>query len=171
MNDQDLDLFIELSTLLTGFNRDVFAPQIDPVGLPAQFFDLVQARTGSTFNQLLEQYGQLAGGTPVSKMTPQQQQQIGDQILGLAGSSQDPNVSATACAINKLWYLGSWYQPFDFGGFSAGSQFVVSDQAYIKGLAWLAMQSHAMGNSTWQFGYWAEPPAAPLSSFTGNSNT
>ncbi len=168
-----ISAFVQLSALLTGFNASVIAPQIDPVDLKATFFSLVGARTGPAFDALLKLYltlaAQVAPGKAVADMTPAQKTQIGNGLLGLGGATVDPQVAATAEAVMKLWYLGSWFQPFTFGAFAQDTTFgfVVSDQAYVKGLSWQAMQAHAMGNSTWTFGYWAKEPPA-LSAFTGN---
>ncbi|HXT21728.1 MAG TPA: sorbitol dehydrogenase [Thermoanaerobaculia bacterium] len=171
MSDPQRDTFVQLSALLTGFAADKLAPQLDTTDLAGTYLPLVAARTGAAFDSLLAQFSALSAGTPVSQLTAAQKQSIGEALLGLGGSSQDAAVAATALAINKLWYLGSWYQPFDYAGFTTDVVvgFVVSDQAYIKGLAWQAMQSHAMGYSPWTFGYWAASPP-PLSAFTGNAS-
>jgi hypothetical protein len=170
VNDPRIGTFVQLSALLTGFSAGVLAPQIDSTDLKSIYFPLIAERTGAAFDALLAQLGELAGGKTVAQMSTAEKQSIGEKLLGLAGNPQDPNVAATGRAIVKLWYLGSWYQPFDHAGFSTDVVvgFVVSDWAYIKGLAWQSMQSHAMGHSAWTFGYWAtEPP--PLSAFTGNA--
>ena len=160
-----MNTFVQLSSLLTGFNVDVIAPTIDSVNLKQTLFDYAQGHTGPTFDALLAEYATAADGKTVDQMTPEERQQVGEAVLG----SPDPKVSATARAINKVWYLGSWYQPFDYNGnpqdLTGGV--VVSDQAYIKGLAWQVMQSHAMGFSTFTYGYSNEGPPA-LENFTSN---
>jgi len=171
-----MDLFIQLSALVTGFSATKLAPGLDPVNLKKALFDFAQSRTGAVFDALLVAFQQSAeaeaGTIDVSSMSAEQRQAIGNRVLGLDGASQDAQVAATAQSVNKAWYLGSWYQPFDYTDgagttYEAGSQVVISSQAYIGGLAWKAMQSHAMGNSTFTFGYWAsEPPS--LEAFTGN---
>lgn len=157
-----IDGFVQMSALLTGFAAAAIAPSLDPVDLKTTLFRAAQKGAGAAFDRLLAQYSQLSGGKPVSQMTPAERQAIGDQLLGLDGHDQDPAVAATARSVMRLWYLGYWY-PIDG---SAGES-VVSDQAYIRGLAWKSMQSHAMGFSTLSYGYWAETPP-PLSAFTGN---
>lgn len=161
--------FVQLSALLTGFSADILAPEIDPIDLKRSYLPLIQQRTGDAFTQLLANFEQLSGGVPVNRLTSGQKQDIGEKLLGLNGNPQSPKVVATARALMRLWYLGSWYQPFNFGAFTEDVTvgFVVSDQAYIKGLSWLVMQGHAMGNSTFTYGYWAHDPP-PLSDFTGN---
>lgn len=159
---QAMDDFVQMSALLTGFAAAVIAPSLDPVDLKTTLFAACQKGGGAAFDRLLAQYHALAGDTPVNKMTPEQRQSIGEQLLGLAGGTGDGETAATARSVNRLWYLGYWY-PID----GSPGEAVVSDQAYIRGLAWKAMQSHAMGFSTWTYGYWADPPP-PLTDFTGN---
>lgn len=160
---QAMNDFVQMSALLTGFAAAVIAPSLDPVDLKTTLFRAAQKGGGAAFDALLAQYGKLSGGKPVTDMTPAERQSIGNQLLGLDGQKQDPQVAATARSVNRLWYLGYWY-PID-GSFG---ETVVSDQAYIRGLAWQVMQSHAMGYSPWTYGYWTQPPP-PLSAFTGNT--
>lgn len=157
------ETFVEMSALLTGFAANTIAPPLDPVDLAGTLFETAHQGAGKELDALLAQYTQLSGGTPVKDMSPAQRQRIGNALLGLDGQSQDPRLVATAQSVMRLWYLGSWYPTA--GDDSAAA--VVSDQAYIRGLAWRAMQSHAMGYSTWTYGYWAQEPP-PLSDFTGN---
>ena len=167
MSDPRMDDFVQMSALLTGFTASVLAPQIDPVDLKTVLFDFTQQRSGKAFDELLAQYAKLSGGKPVAEMSPAERQSIGGSLLGLTdGHSDGRDTALTAQAVMKAWYLGYLYQPFDFESYPAGEQTVISDQAYIHGLAWQSMQSKAMGYSTLTFGYWASPPAA-LDDFTG----
>jgi|GEM_PF-420776 len=161
-HDAAVDTFVQMSALLTGFAADAIAPGLDPVDLKATLFATAQNGAGTDFDELLAQYAKLSGGKPVSEMTPEERTSIGNQLLGLDGEEQDPDRAKTAESVMRLWYLGYWY-PID--GSDPGGE-VASDQAYIRGLSWKSMQSHAMGYSTWQYGYWADPPP-PLSDFTG----
>ena len=162
--DAAIDDFVQMSALLTGFAADAIAPSLDPVNLAATLFATARKGAGGSFDALLAQYAELSGGKPVSQMTAAERRSIGDQLLGLGGAEQPDDRVATAQSIIRLWYLGYWY-PID-GGDPGGS--VASDQAYVRGLAWKSMQSHAMGYSTWSYGYWADPPP-PLSAFTGRT--
>lgn len=159
-----MDAFVQMSALLTGFAADAIAPSLDPVNLKATLFATARQGGGAAFDALLAQYGELSGGKPVSEMSAAERQSIGEQLLGLAGHEQPEDRVKTAQSILRLWYLGYWY-PIDD---SDPGGVVASDQAYIRGLSWKAMQSHAMGYSTWSYGYWAAPPP-PLSDFTGRS--
>ena len=159
---KSMDDFVQMSALLTGFAAAAIAPSLDPVNLKATLFATAQQGAGSSFDALLAQYAELSGGKPVSEMTPAERQSIGDQLLGLGGVDQPADRVETAQSVIRLWYLGYWY-PID--GSDPGGE-VASDQAYVRGLSWKSMQSHAMGYSTWSYGYWAYPPP-PLSDFTG----
>ena len=153
-----MDDFVQMSALLTGFAAAAIAPSLDPVNLKATLFATAQQGAGSSFDALLAQYAELSGGKPVSEMTPAERQSIGDQLLGLGGVDQPADRVETAQSVIRLWYLGYWY-PID--GSDPGGE-VASDQAYVRGLSWKSMQSHAMGYSTWSYGYWASPAAAAL---------
>lgn len=162
MSDQDN--FNALSVILTGFNPNIITPALDPIGLPELFFQTAQQDSPTVFNDLLSTFASL-------KSQSLGKNEIGNVIMGLEpdpATSQNIPADQTkmAQAILKLWYLGSWYPPFSKD--PDGDQTVVSDQSYIKGLAWQAMQSHAMGNSTLTFGYWDSPPKSSLKATTGN---
>ncbi len=157
-----IDDFVQMSALLTGFAADTIAPPLDPVDLKRTLFEAAQKGAGAAFDDLLALYAQLSGGTPVSEMSPEQRQSIGEQLLDPGSDPASQKRAATAQSVMRLWYLGYWY-PIEAGAFES----VVSDQAYIRGLAWQVMQSHAMGYSPWTYGYWTEEPP-PLTDFTGN---
>ena len=151
-----IDDFVQMSALLTGFAADTIAPPLDPVDLKRTLFEAAQKGAGAAFDELLALYAQLSGGTPVSEMSPEQRQSIGEQLLDPGSDPASQKRAATAQSVMRLWYLGYWY-PIEAGAFES----VVSDQAYIRGLAWQVMQSHAMGYSPWTYGYWTkEPPPA-----------
>ena len=170
MSISDQDAFNALSALLTGFNIGLIAPRVDPIGLPPLFLTTATDYSDGECANLLATFVALKAIDPALT-----DDDLGGIIMGL---SPDPttgvliaaNQTLVAQAIMKMWYLGSWYQPFEITGSKTGTQTVVSDQAYIKGLAWQSMQSHAMGNSTLTFGYWDKPPVASLQDFTGNSD-
>ena len=163
-----MDIFVQMSALLTGFAAAVIAPTLDPTDLKTTIFKAAQKNTGEALEQLLKAFASIAEsvapGKTVDQMTEAEKTEIGRTLM----QDETSQPTETARAIIKAWYLGSWYQPFDHGDRPAGSQTVMSDQAYIQGLAWKAMQSHAMGNRTWTFGYWDSPPP-PLSDFTGGN--
>lgn len=64
----------------------------------------------------------------------------------------------------KMWYVGNWYQlpPFwraNHGVSPADATKVVCAQAYVEGLVWKALGTHAGGAKEPGYGTWAEPPA------------
>jgi len=83
-------------------------------------------------------------------------QQIADALLDTSNPKPDPAV-LLARAIVTMWYLGSWYS---YNTPPPITPAVVSQNAYIEGLAWKAMQAHPMGASDFTFGYWKLPPPA-----------
>jgi hypothetical protein len=146
--------FAAMSAALTGFTPDFIAPPLDPNQLSAHLLAEIDSRAGATsVDQLLAQFTSLQSQGKTS-------QQIADALLGISPASDAPTVQL-ALRIVKLWYLGSWY-PADSQSAFAGK--VVSSQAYVSGLAWRAMQAHAMGDSPYKFGYWTSAPP-PLSEF------
>lgn len=157
-HDTQLDLFVDLSVLLTGFSRAVLAPPLDPIDLKTLYFETAKQQLGKDLEQLLGTYQHLVS------QHGEDDESIANGLLGLDGAAPNASVVAAAQAINSLWYLGSWYAP------DGSSSFVVSSQSYTGGLAWRALQSHAMGNSTSLFGEWAKEPP-PLSAFTGNARS
>ena len=142
-----VDAFAAMSAALTGFKADVIAP---PAAAPlgAHLLHVIDELAGATsIDQLLAQFIALqAQGHPA--------QDIANVMLGISPSSHAPAVQL-AQSVVKLWYLGSWYPP---GSSSAFNGDVVSSQAYISGLAWRVMQTHAMGDSPFVFGDWTSPP-------------
>ena len=147
--------FAAMSAALTGFKPDFIAPKLDPNQLNAHLLHHADELAGATsVDQLLEQFTALQAQGQTS-------QQIADVMLGISPSSSAPAV-LLARSIVKLWYLGSWYPPD--GSTSAFNGNVVSSQAYTSGLAWRVMQTHAMGDSPFKFGYWTSAPPS-LSEF------
>ncbi|OLC40391.1 MAG: hypothetical protein AUH43_26525 [Acidobacteria bacterium 13_1_40CM_65_14] len=140
--------FAAMSAALTGFKPDFIAPPVDPNQLHAHLLHHIDELAGTTsVDQLLAQF-------TVLQAHGQTSQQIADVMLGISPSSHAP-AAQLAQSIVKLWYLGSWYPP---GSTSAFDGNVVSSQAYVGGLAWRAMQAHAMGDSPFKFGDWTSAP-------------
>lgn len=166
MSTSPMDDFVQMSALLTGFAADTIAPSLDPVDLKKTLFEAAEKGAGAAFDDLLALYAKLdqevAGGKLVKDMTPEERRSIGEQLLDPGSDPASQARAATARSVMRLWYLGYWY-PIEEGAFES----VVSDQAYIRGLAWQVMQSHAMGYSPWTYGYWTKEPP-PLADFTGN---
>jgi hypothetical protein len=138
--------FANMSAVLTGFTTDVVNPLFDPLQLVPTYLATADAKAGAALvDALTQQFLSLTAGGATK-------QQIADTMLD-TGNTAPGNQALLARAIVKMWYLGSWYSsPTD------NNPTVVSQNAYIGGLAWKAMQAHPMGFSDFTFGYWVTPP-------------
>jgi hypothetical protein len=151
-----------MSAALTGFLSSVLKPQLDPVGLARTYYEFALSQVGTQMATLLAAY---------RAIKTQPLQTIADTLLET--SSATPSAQALLCqSIVAMWYLGAWYIPGNQGGFGFPPTplQVISSEAYTNGLVWKVMQSHPMGFSPFNFGYWSQAPG-PLSSFgvnTGN---
>ena len=141
-----LNVFVELSSVLTGYARRVQAPPFDSIDLKTSYYNTAQQEQGEVFPQLLTVFAQIMKTTP----PPQWPQAVADKILGSAA------LGPAARQIIKLWFTGAWYC-----NDKQGSSRVVSMNAYTGGLIWDAIQAHPQGDSVFQFGYWASAPPPP----------
>jgi hypothetical protein len=151
--DPNLNNFVGLSAILTGYTQDQLAPSIDPIGLASEYLNwMMQHADQVAFLKTLSTFQTIAAQFPPAE----QPAQVQTQILS------DPTMGPIARRIMRLWYLSTWYttEPPDL---TKGGD-VVSMNAYTMGLAWDAAQAHPMGYSELHFGYWAvEPPANDVS--------
>jgi Membrane bound FAD containing D-sorbitol dehydrogenase len=134
-----LDQFVSLSSALTGVNPAQLRPAVDPIGIAGQY--LAKIQNVANFDNLLATF------------TAKRGELGGDQAAAFVLA--DPALGPVARSIIKMWLLGTWYDPQN-----AQPPQVVSTQAYKESLVWKVMQSHPMGYSMWDFGYWAGPPPA-----------
>jgi Membrane bound FAD containing D-sorbitol dehydrogenase len=147
-NNTDLDNFVGLSAVLTGFSADDLNPQFSPAPVAVEYLQTLQSKVDAQLvSRLLSTYQAIAAEPPDA-----QPALVHAQIL------QDPDLGPVARNIIRMWYLSIWYTDYQgmVTGFSDGV--VVSSNAYTKGLAWDAMQAHPMGYSEMHYGYWADPP-------------
>lgn len=165
-SNPDLDNFVGLSAILTGFSADDLNPQFSPQPVSVEYLQTLQAKVDAALvTQLLTTYQNIAAQFPAAEQPAQVQAQI----------LTDPNMGPVARNIIRMWYLSIWYdmnQSQPITGFSGGT--VVSSNAYTKGLAWDAMQAHPMGYSEMHYGYWATPPVSDNSNaadLSTNSST
>jgi hypothetical protein len=151
MADPNLPAFQTLSCVLTGFPAARVAPTLDPIGLSAQFLAWVTEQVGQPLmDQLLQKF---------NAIQPPTEQAVQQQIMA------DPTLGPLARRIIRLWYLGIWYfeePPSPDSTPQNPNGVVVSANAYTGGLAWDAIQAHAMGYSEMHYGYWSTGPALPL---------
>jgi hypothetical protein len=151
MADQDpLAAFVALSSALTGVAADQLRPELDPIGIAGQYLAAVRQKNAAQLDAALAAFAQelAQGHTPAE---------------AAAAVLADPTAGPVCRSIILLWLLASWYDPTAAEAGSTAST-VVSSQAYKEGLVWKVMQSHPMGYSMFEFGYWATQPP-PLSQF------
>ncbi len=160
-----MQLFVGLSSVLTGIAADNLAPAVDPYGINQIYFDFLQKLPGNTFQSLLDIFGKVRGQSP---------QQVADTIFNQSGDA----VRYFARSIMLMWYLGSWYDPSvlqKYNGPNPPSEpvpavQVISPDAYAHGAwVWSVAQAHPMGYSNGNFGYWSKQPPS-LSDFIGGGS-
>ncbi len=154
-SNSELDNFVGLSALLTGFAASTLNPPLSPQPVAVEYLAFMRKPEAdvdpATLERLLATYQAIALLPPA-----EQPAQVQAQVL------TDPQIGPLARNIIRMWYLSIWYDGYQSGGvsgFSPGT--VVSSNAYTKGLAWDVMQAHPMGYSEMHYGYWADPPEAP----------
>lgn len=152
-NDPDLANFVALSAVLTGFSLTV--DPIDPEPVGDEYLAVLknpQNADQTVVSKMLAAFASINNQSP--PLSPLQlENAVQQQILS------DPEMLPIAQNVIRMWYLSIWYsltQPQPITGFSGG--FVVSMNAYTKGLSWDAAQAHPMGYSEMHFGYWADVP-------------
>jgi hypothetical protein len=164
----DMMAFLLLSEALTGVDRQLLAPELepnkddvlsskpgtDPINIKNDYFRWINAKDStSSFFTLLK----FVRDNP--KSSP-------DDIIAFVSTSND-DVKFLARSIVLLWYLGSWYEPKDLQKQATAdepkriSSEVVSPKAYTQGMIWQIAGAHPMGYSNLQFGYWSRNPRDP----------
>ncbi len=152
-DQQQMDNFVGLSAVLTGFNQSIIAPTIDPINVKKEYFAKFTEEI-SNYQDILDTYASLKDVTPALS-----DQQIGEKMLS------DSDFEMPCRQLIFLWYSGAW------GSVENGMVVsnMLSSKSYTQGLAWQVMQSHPMGDSNYRYGYWAQQPA-DLDRYTGNTN-
>jgi hypothetical protein len=120
--------------VLTGFGQDT-------IGNALSNFDYLQVlvdRAGQEATEaLLAMYKQL-------KDAGNSDREIAFAILNLS----DPSIAQLARTLMKLWYLGQWVQPYDYGPYKSGGVPVIVDpNAYTNSLAGRAAQAKPVGTT------------------------
>jgi len=147
------DRFVQLSQVLTGFGQQA-------IGNALRNFDYMHVLVGragkDATETLLAVFQQL-------KDAGKSDREIGYAILNLS----DPNIALLSRTLMKLWYLGLWIQPYDFGPYKSGGVPVIVDpNAYTNSLAGRAAQAKQVGTTepNSMVGAWAKVPP-PLNTF------
>jgi len=156
------DRFVQLSQILTGFGPKSIGRALDRFN----FLQVLQERAGLEATEaLLARYQQL-------KDAGKSDREIGYTMLHLS----DPRTALLARTLMKLWYLGQWFQPYDYGPYKSykpgGVPVIVDPGAYAHSLAGWAAQAKPVGTFDGNSAYpteanpgWAGVPP-PLSEFT-----
>jgi len=148
--------FVNLSVGLTGVDSSRLAPGVDPINIRQQYF--VQAAHDPNFDALMA----------IALANKTDPNAAASQVM----NSTNAGVKYLGRAILLAWYTGCWYAPDSLRLYNSPQapklfldpQKVVSGAAYTQGWNWAVAQTHPMGYSVWQFGYWhANPP--PLDAF------
>lgn len=136
-SDAALQQFIDLSRLLTGFDRF----ELLGTGQAAFYYDWVQTHAAERFDTLLATYGELPADAA------QHSSFVETRLLG------SEKLSTLVTSIIKLWYLGQWYSPDN-----PNDTQIPSANSYQQGLVWDAIHAHPQGAKQQGFGAWSEPP-------------
>src|SRR6516165_962999 len=157
---QDMVAFVLLSAALTGIAEVKLAPGFDlaksepgsdPVDVKQEYFNWVNKRRPAVLRRLL----QIAADS--------QKLPAADRAQAIIDKVQaTPDTKYLARSIVLMWYLGAWYDPHNLRALAElqnppanASKFeVISPKAYTQGWVWRVAQTHPMGFSEMQFGYW-----------------
>jgi hypothetical protein len=158
-----IDLFVRLSSALTGIATGKLAPPLDPLDIKQVYFDYAKQAEPTRFARLL-------------KIVEDNLTLPPDQLATLVLNGKDDGIRFLARSVTLAWYLGNWYKPDDLERYAVKPPLeppaapidsrVISMNAYIKGWAWSVAQAHPMGFSTHTYGYWSEEPP-PLADYIG----
>lgn len=146
MSDR-LDALVDLSALLTGFHR----VQLFGTGMADQYLKTLEdVLPAAVLDGLLNAYEKLPEGD-------EREAALEAQIFG------HPDLGAVARNLILLWYTGTWRAlPDEWRGRNGRSPLdldrVVSPEAYVAGLQWVAAGAHPMGGRQQGFGSWALAP-------------
>jgi hypothetical protein len=152
----ELQLFVTLSSGLTGISAAKLAPPVDPIQIKRDYFNAAK---------FIEK--------PTRKLNPDFQ-----KVLDIMRAEPDPAAAAAQVMHNSdpdimylgrsiilAWYLGAWYDPDVLKRYNEPDQIfpvpvdrVISPAAYTQGWTWRVAQAHPMGYSELRYGYWGKDP-------------
>ncbi|WP_145926768.1 hypothetical protein [Amycolatopsis orientalis] len=140
MRADEVDVFVEVSSELTGFS----ARELLATGMAETYHATVSAKTGAV-------YGEFVHALRTPGWDPRT---AGGSVLELAQ------------AVTRLWYLGVWPALSEEARVSVGMSartnrpFVVSPRAYAESLVWKTFSADPPGTRAAGFGSWGRPPRA-----------
>jgi hypothetical protein len=147
VSSERTERFFDLSALLTGFDR----AQLLGTGVADQYRrTLEQVVCDEVLDDLLRAYERLPAGE-------QREAAVRSEILDHADRGP------VARNLIMLWYSGTWRPlPDDWrkahGASPLDTDRVVSGEAYVAGLQWVAAGAHPVAARPGGFGSWALPP-------------
>ena len=176
------DLFIELSAALTGIDKELLSPGVDPFRLRDAVFDRANKanndpEAAAILTKLLAKFKEAKNANA--------QGFVIDPIKKLYEDAEKPEnkveyepMKFLMRSIILAWYLGAWYAPQELKnksyaakdqqhGYYSTRRYsqevlipyeVISPNAYTNGMVWRVAQAHPMGYSNLQFGYWGKEP-------------
>jgi Membrane bound FAD containing D-sorbitol dehydrogenase len=161
---EDMELFVLLSSALTGIPATKLAPSSDPVGVKREYLTRANERCPAALENLLRLVRK-------HRDASNREQAIIDALKfdddDKSKTPSDVDAKYLARSIVLMWYLGAWYEPIELRALrkdlpkdpSRAPKFeVVSPKAYTQAWALRVAQAHPMGFSEMQFGYWTRPP-------------
>jgi hypothetical protein len=158
---EDMELFVSLSSALTGIPATKLAPRSDPVGVKREYLTRANERCPAALENLLR----------LARKNRDAPNRIIDALKfdddDKSKMPSDIEAKYLARSIVLMWYLGAWYEPTELQALrkdllkdpTRSPKFeVVSPKAYTQAWALRVAQAHPMGFSEMQFGYWTRPP-------------
>jgi hypothetical protein len=159
----ELQLFVTLSSGLTGISAAKLAPAVDPIQIKRDYFNAAKfiekpsRKSNPNFPKLMD----------IIRADPTNPVAAAAKVV----NNPDPAIVYLGRSIVLAWYLGAWYDPDVLKTYNTPNQpfpvpvdRVISPAAYTQGWTWRVAQAHPMGYSEMRFGYWAQD-ALPLSDY------
>ena len=150
---EQLDLFVRLSAVLTGFRR----VDLQGTGMAEAYLGEIQTIAGEGLVDLFE------AARPIFGMS----EADAGKVEGVLQEHvlKSPRFGPLARNLIRLWYTGMWNQlpqawRNTYGSSARDTDRVVSPAAFREGLVWTAMDAHPRGAKPQGFGAWSLPPPA-----------
>lgn len=147
-----LDLFVELSSVLTGYDLKSSPTAMD---MAETYLNVAVTKKGAgAVGAVLKTYQSCVRDANGNG-------QRLDQLIGQRLMTGSGDVPSLARSILWLWYLSAWYDRPQIGTwphiYPEGGA-IVPGTAYTRGLAFQAGQSHPPGYTETHYGSWSSPP-------------
>ena len=152
---KDFEHFLQLSVVLTGFNRT----DLLGTGLAQTYFESVSSIVGDVIcTDLWSTSASILRAT--RKKKDMREEVIREELLS------SPKFGPLVRNLIKLWYLGQWDAlpaswRSEYGNNVQDVDQIISPMAYKEGLVWTAIGAHPMGAKQPGFGTWSHPPNPP----------